>query len=80
MNATPVRPVVFEFCTVNVSGVVPFNGMLAAPNALLMVGALVAVMMRLGPMRAKNCVPLRVPSSFCPGHGDEQRLVISREP
>ena len=38
MNATPVRPIVFEFCTVSVSDVVPFSGMLAAPNALLMAG------------------------------------------
>src|ERR1035441_9637171 len=38
VNATPVRPIMFEFCTVKVSDVVPFNGMLAVPNALLMPG------------------------------------------
>ena len=38
VNATPVRPIVFGFCTVKVSDVVPFSGMLVAPNASLMIG------------------------------------------
>ena len=37
-NASPVKPIVFELLIVIVRVVVPFNGIDAAPNALLMVG------------------------------------------
>jgi len=40
LNDSPVRArLVFGFCNVNVSKVVPFRGMLAAPNAFAIVGA-----------------------------------------
>src|SRR5215472_115280 len=48
LKATPVRSpaaVVFGLLMVKVTVVVPFSGMLAAPNALLMVGGATTVML-----------------------------------
>ena len=71
LNATPVRSpaaVVFGLLMVKVTLVVPFNGIEAAPNALLMVGGAttvsVAVAAALGPPSVELTVTLL---SFAPG-------------
>src|SRR5712664_521694 len=45
VKATPVKPMVFGFAILNVKLVVPFIGIEATPNALLMVGGLATVIL-----------------------------------